>query len=197
MAVMQGLYAAEHGGLGWSWEAAFVALAFRGGPQVAKLFPQLRAKFNALPKEKQNEIIEDVAKKKRTSAEIVKERLEWLQENKPQGNPPEGAPKDTSGTPPKGSERKSEGQAPESKTFNTKEQTNEAWNEMHKAPEGTIVHVTVVDVNGNKGVIEYIKRSDNKWYQQKVEGNLNGELIEDRLMFRRTGSGDAKLAYGE
>lgn len=81
IAVMQGLYAAEHGKLEWSWEAAFVALAFRGGPQVAKLFPQLRAKFNALPKEKQNEIIEDVAKKKRTSAEIVKERLEWLQEN--------------------------------------------------------------------------------------------------------------------
>ena len=68
---------------------------------------------------------------------------------------------------------------------------------MRKAPEGTIIHVTVVDVNGNKGVIEYIKRSDNKWYQQKVEGSLNGELIEDRLMFQRTGSGDAKLAYGE
>lgn len=58
-----------------------MAIAFRGGPQVAKLFPRLRAKFNALPKEKQNEIIEDVAKKERTSAEIVKERLEWLQEN--------------------------------------------------------------------------------------------------------------------
>ena len=196
MAVMQGLYAAENGGLGWSWEAAFVALAFRGGPQVAKLFPQLRAKFNALPKEKQNEFIKRVAQEERTSAEIVKEQREWLQENKPQGNPPEGAPKDTSGTP-EGSKGKSEGQTPESKTFNAKEQTNEAWNEMHKAPEGTIVHVNVVDANGNKGVIEYIKRSDNKWYQQKVEGNLNGELIEDRLMFRRTRSGDGKLAYGE
>ena len=105
------------------------------------------------------------------------------------GHPQEGTPK--------GSEGKIEGQAPESKTFNTKEQTNEASNEMRKAPEGTIVHVTVVDVNGNKGVIEYIKRSDNKWYQQKVEGSLNGELIEDRLMFQRTGSGAAKLAYGE
>ena len=68
---------------------------------------------------------------------------------------------------------------------------------MRQAPEGTIVHVNVVDVNGNKGVIEYIKRSDNEWYKQKVEGNLNGELIEDRLMFRRTRSGDGKLAYGE
>lgn len=184
-----------------------MALAFRGGPQVAKLFPKLIARWRGLPKEKQNEIIEDVAKKERTSAEIVKERLEWLQENDARiaqkntgehsGNPKKGAPKDTSGTPPKGSEGKSEGQAPESKTFNTKEQTNEAWNEMQKAPEGTIAHVAVVDVNGNKGVIEYIKRSDNKWYQQKVEGNLNGELIENGLMFRRTGSGDTKLAYGE
>ena len=184
-----------------------MALAFRGGPQVAKLFPKLIARWRGLPKEKQNEIIKRVAQEERTSAEIVKERLEWLQENDAQrvpkntserpGNPPEGAPKDTSGTPPKGSEGKIEGQAPESKTFNTKEQTNEASNEMQKAPEGTIVHVTVVDVNGNKGVIEYIKRSDNKWYQQKVEGNLNGELIEDRLMFQRTGSGDTKLAYGE
>jgi hypothetical protein len=58
-----------------------VALAFRGGPQVAKLFPKLTARWRGLPKEKQNEIIEDVAKKERTSAEIVKERLEWLQEN--------------------------------------------------------------------------------------------------------------------
>ena len=92
MAVMQGLYAAENGGLGWSWEAAFVALAFRGGPQVAKLFPKLRAKFNALPKEKQNEIIEQIAKQEGKSAEEGYEQLKWLQENKPQGNPPEGAP---------------------------------------------------------------------------------------------------------
>lgn len=189
-----------------------MALAFRGGPQVAKLFPKLTARWRGLPKEKQNEIIEDVAKKEGTSAKEAYERLKWLQENDARiaqknatqarsngrsGNSQEGAPKDTSGTPPKGSEGKIEGQAPESKTFNTKEQTNEASNEMQKAPEGTIVHVTVVDVNGNKGVIEYIKRSDNKWYQQKVEGNLNGELIEDRLMFQRTGSGDTKLAYGE
>ena len=61
-----------------------MALAFRGGPQVAKLFPQLRAKFNALPKEKQNEIINRVVPEERTSAEIAKERLDWLQENKPQ-----------------------------------------------------------------------------------------------------------------
>ena len=58
-----------------------MALAFRGGPQVAKLFPKLIARWRGLPKEKQNEIIEDVAKKERTSAKIVKERLEWLQEN--------------------------------------------------------------------------------------------------------------------
>lgn len=77
---MQGLYAAENGGLGWSWEAAFVALAFRGGPQVAKLFPKLTARWRGLPKEKQNEIINRVPEE-RTSAEIVKERLEWLQEN--------------------------------------------------------------------------------------------------------------------
>lgn len=78
-----------------------MALAFRGGPQVAKLFPQLRAKFNALPKEKQNEIIERVAQEERTSAEIARERLKWLQENDAQiaqknsehsGNPKEGAP---------------------------------------------------------------------------------------------------------
>ena len=61
-----------------------MALAFRGGPQVAKLFPKLIARWRGLPKEKQNEIIEQIAKKERTSAEIVKERLEWLQENKPQ-----------------------------------------------------------------------------------------------------------------
>ncbi len=79
-----------------------MALAFRGGPQVAKLFPKLTARWRGLPKEKQNEIIEDVAKKERTSAEIVKERLEWLQENDARiaqkntsdrpGNPPERAP---------------------------------------------------------------------------------------------------------
>ena len=182
-----------------------MALAFRGGPQVAKLFPKLIARWRGLPKEKQNEIIKRVAQEERTSAEIVKERLEWLQENKPQraqknsehsGNPQEGTPKDTSGTP-EGPEGKSKGQAPESKTFDVQKQTNEATSEMRKAPEGTIAHVAVVDVNGNKGVIEYIKRSDNKWYQQKVEGNLNGELIENGLMFQRTRSGDGKLAYGE
>ena len=81
MAVMQGLYAAENGGLGWSWEAAFVALAFRGGPQVAKLFPKLIARWRGLPKEKQNEIIKQVAKEEGVSAEIARERLKWLQEN--------------------------------------------------------------------------------------------------------------------
>ena len=73
---MQGLYAAEHGGLGWSWEAAFVALAFRGGPQVAKLFPQLRAKFNALPKEKQNEIIKRVAEKEGVSVGEIEKAID-------------------------------------------------------------------------------------------------------------------------
>lgn len=81
MAVMQGLYAAENGGLGWSWEAAFVALVFRGGPQVAEFFPKLTARWRGLPKEKQNEIINRVVPEERPSAEIAKERLEWLQEN--------------------------------------------------------------------------------------------------------------------
>ena len=50
-----------------------MALAFRGGPQVAKLFPRLMAKFNALPKEKQNEIIKQVAEKEGVSVgEIAK-----------------------------------------------------------------------------------------------------------------------------
>ena len=53
-----------------------MALAFRGGPQVAKLFPKLIARWRGLPKEKQNEIIKHVAQEERTSAEIVKERLE-------------------------------------------------------------------------------------------------------------------------
>lgn len=69
-----------------------MALAFRGGPQVAKLFPKLIARWRGLPKEKQNEIIKQVAKEEGVSAEIARERLKWLQENKPQGNPPEGAP---------------------------------------------------------------------------------------------------------
>lgn len=58
-----------------------MALAFRGGPQVAKLFPKLTARWRGLPKEKQNEIIEDVAKKEGTSAKEAYERLKWLQEN--------------------------------------------------------------------------------------------------------------------
>lgn len=58
-----------------------MALAFRGGPQVAKLFPKLIARWRGLPKEKQNEIIEDVAKKEGTSAKEAYERLKWLQEN--------------------------------------------------------------------------------------------------------------------
>ena len=58
-----------------------MALAFRGGPQVAKLFPKLTARWRGLPEEKQNEIIEDVAKKEGTSAKEAYERLKWLQEN--------------------------------------------------------------------------------------------------------------------
>lgn len=58
-----------------------MALAFRGGPQVAKLFPKLTARWRGLPKEKQNEIIEDVAKKEGKSAEEGYEQLKWLQEN--------------------------------------------------------------------------------------------------------------------
>jgi|GEM_PF-1033585 hypothetical protein len=81
IAVMQGLYAAENGKIEWSWEAFFVAIAFRGGAKVAELFPKLTARFKALPENEQKKIIERVAKKKRTSAEIVKERLEWLQED--------------------------------------------------------------------------------------------------------------------
>lgn len=58
-----------------------MALAFRGGPQVAKLFPKLIARWRGLPKEKQNEIIERVAQEERTSAKEAYERLKWLQEN--------------------------------------------------------------------------------------------------------------------
>ena len=58
-----------------------MALAFRGGPQVAKLFPKLRARWRGLPKEKQNEIMKQVAKEEGVSAEIARERLKWLQEN--------------------------------------------------------------------------------------------------------------------
>lgn len=89
---MQALYAAENGELSWSWEAVFIALAFRGGAKVAEYFPNLTARWKGLPKEKQENLINEVAAKESTSAEIAMERLKWLQENKPQGNPPEGAP---------------------------------------------------------------------------------------------------------
>lgn len=50
-----------------------MALAFRGGPQVAKLFPKLTARWRGLPKEKQNEIIKHVAEKEGVSVgEIAK-----------------------------------------------------------------------------------------------------------------------------
>ena len=58
-----------------------MALAFRGGSKVAELFPKLTARWKRLPKEKQNEIINQMAAKEGTSAAQAKERLFWLQEN--------------------------------------------------------------------------------------------------------------------
>ncbi len=78
---MQALYAAENGKLEWSWKAVFVALAFRGGAKVAEYFPNLTARWKGLPKEKQENLINEVAAKESTSAEIAMERLKWLQEN--------------------------------------------------------------------------------------------------------------------
>lgn len=59
-----------------------MALAFRGGPQVAKLFPKLIARWRGLPKEKQNEIIERVAEQEGVSVAQVEEKINRFGDHK-------------------------------------------------------------------------------------------------------------------
>lgn len=79
---MQGLYAAENGKLEWSWEAFFVAIAFRGGAKVAEYFPNLTARWKGLPENEQKKIITQVAEQEGVSVAQVEEKINRFGDHK-------------------------------------------------------------------------------------------------------------------
>lgn len=73
---------------------------------------------------------------------------------------------------------------------------------MENASEGSTMRINVVDTNGNRGVIEYIKEPGNRWQRKNIEGNFNTEKLNEQPLFQRKTTQDGKvqnaeLAYGE